>query len=161
MEFTDDDMEEGKEELSVELGLGIWRVLGTRTWIAIPIDNIKKKLKDSKSHEVASSSSSNKDTDASFEEEAKGKRGRKGDKRSYNTTSFNYDNLLQYSAFTLVPIGNPPPPPFRWYELYQMEVLDEDASNLAQSERVDSSVCRCWLLGRRWRTKVWATLTNS
>jgi hypothetical protein len=31
MEFTDDDMEEGKEELSVELGLGIWRVLGTRT----------------------------------------------------------------------------------------------------------------------------------
>jgi hypothetical protein len=57
---------------------------------------------------VASSSSSNKDTDASSEEEAKGKRGRKGDKRSYNTTSFNYDNLLHYSAFTLVPIGNPP-----------------------------------------------------
>jgi hypothetical protein len=29
----------------------------------------------------------------------------KGDKRSYNTTSFNYDNLPPSSAFTSVPVG--------------------------------------------------------
>jgi hypothetical protein len=37
---------------------------------------LKKKLKDSKSRELASSSSSNEEIDASSEEEAKGKRGR-------------------------------------------------------------------------------------
>jgi hypothetical protein len=65
-------------------------------------------LKDSKSHEVVSSSSSNEETDASSEEESKGKKGRKGDKRSYNTTSFNYDNLPHSSAFTSIPVGKPP-----------------------------------------------------
>jgi hypothetical protein len=65
------------------------------------------KLKDSKSRELASSSPSNEETDASFEE-AKGKKGRKGDKKSYNTTSFNYDNLPPSSAFTSVPIGKAP-----------------------------------------------------
>jgi hypothetical protein len=70
------------------------------------------KLMDSKSHEVASSSSSNEETDASFKEEAKGKKGRKGDTRSHNTTPFNYDNLPHSSAFTSVPVGNPPPPYF-------------------------------------------------
>jgi hypothetical protein len=35
----------------------------------------------------------------------RGKKGRKGDKRSYNTTSFNYDNLPYSNAFTSVPIG--------------------------------------------------------
>jgi hypothetical protein len=57
---------------------------------------------------LASSSSSNKETDVSSEEEAEGKKGRKGDKRSYNTTSFNYDNLPPSSAFTSVPIGKAP-----------------------------------------------------
>ncbi len=38
----------------------------------------------------------------------KGKRERKGDKRSYNPTSFNYDNLPSSSAFTSVPIGKAP-----------------------------------------------------
>jgi hypothetical protein len=56
------------------------------------IDKIKKKLKDSKGQELAFSSSSNEETNASSKEEAKGKRGSKGDKKSYNTTSFNYDN---------------------------------------------------------------------
>jgi hypothetical protein len=51
------------------------------------IDNLKKKLKDSRSRQLTSSSSSNEETDASSKEEIKGKRGRKGDKRSYNTTS--------------------------------------------------------------------------
>jgi hypothetical protein len=35
-------------------------------------------------------------------------RARKGDKRSYNTTPFNYDDLPHSSAFTLIPIGKPP-----------------------------------------------------
>jgi hypothetical protein len=72
------------------------------------IDKLKKKLKESKSHEVAFSSSSNEETNASFEEEAKDKKGGKGDKRSYNTTPFNYDNLSQSSTFTSVPVGKPP-----------------------------------------------------
>jgi hypothetical protein len=63
------------------------------------------KLKDSKSREFASSSSSNEEIDASSKEEAKSKRGRKGDKKSYNTTSFNFNNLPLSSAFTSVPIG--------------------------------------------------------
>jgi hypothetical protein len=54
---------------------------------------------------LASSSSSNEEIDASSEEEAKGKRGRKGDKKSYNTISFNYDNLSPSSAFNSVPYG--------------------------------------------------------
>jgi hypothetical protein len=53
---------------------------------------------------LTSSSSSNEETDASSEE-VKGKRGRKGDKKSYNTTSFNYDSLSPSSIFTSVPIG--------------------------------------------------------
>jgi hypothetical protein len=56
---------------------------------------------------LTSSSSSNEETDASSEE-VKGKRGRKGDKKSYNTTSFNYDNLPPSSAFTSVPVGKAP-----------------------------------------------------
>jgi hypothetical protein len=72
------------------------------------IDKLKKRLKNSRSQQLTSSSSSNEETDASFEEEVKGKRGRKGDKRSYNTTSFNYDNLPPSSAFTSVPIGKTP-----------------------------------------------------
>jgi hypothetical protein len=57
---------------------------------------------------LVSSPSSNEKTDASSEEEAKGKKGRKGDKRSCNTTSFNYDNLPHSSAFTSIPIGKAP-----------------------------------------------------
>jgi hypothetical protein len=72
------------------------------------IDKLKKKLKESKSREVASSSSSNEETDASFKEESKDKKEKKGDKRSYNTASYNYDNLPNSNAFTSVPIGKPP-----------------------------------------------------
>jgi hypothetical protein len=56
------------------------------------------KLKESKSCEVASSSLSNEETDASSEE-AKDKKGKKGDKRSYNNAFFNYDNLPHFNAF--------------------------------------------------------------
>jgi hypothetical protein len=72
------------------------------------IDKLKKKRNDSKSRQLTSSSSSNEETDASYEEEVKGKRGRKGYTRSYNTTSFNYDNLPPSSAFTSAPVGKAP-----------------------------------------------------
>jgi hypothetical protein len=68
------------------------------------IDKLKKKHKDSKSRQLTSSCSSNEETDDSSEEEVKGKRGRKRDKRSYKTTSFNYDNLPLSNAFTSVPV---------------------------------------------------------
>jgi hypothetical protein len=71
------------------------------------IDKLKKKLKESKSHEVASSSSSNEEIDASSEEETKDKKVGTGDKRSYNTTLFNYDNLSHSITFTSVLIGKP------------------------------------------------------
>jgi hypothetical protein len=57
---------------------------------------------------VASSSSSNEETDASSEEDHD-KKGGKGDKISYNTTTFNYDNLPHSSIFTSLPVGNPAP----------------------------------------------------
>jgi hypothetical protein len=69
------------------------------------IDKLKKKLKDSKSQQLTSSSSSDEETNDSSEEEVKEKRGKKGDKRSYKTTSFNYDNLPPSNAFTSVPVG--------------------------------------------------------
>jgi hypothetical protein len=63
------------------------------------------KLKSKKSQQLTSSSSSNDESDASFAEEVNGKRRRKRDKRSYNNTFFNYDNLPSSSTFTSIPIG--------------------------------------------------------
>jgi hypothetical protein len=68
------------------------------------IDKLKKKLKNCKSRQLTYSSSSNDETDVSSEEE-EGKKGRKSDKKSYNTTSFNYNNLPSSSTFTSVPVG--------------------------------------------------------
>jgi hypothetical protein len=94
-----------------------------------------------KAQGVASSSSSNEETDASSEEEAKDKREKKGYKRSYKIGSYNYDNLPHSNAFTSVPIGKPPL--FQWDGVYQMEVLDEDASNLTRSKNLEYCACRC------------------
>jgi hypothetical protein len=91
---------------------------------------------------VASSSSSNEEIDASSEEEIKDKKEKKEDKRSYNTASYNYDNLPHSNTFTSVPIGNPPPP-FRWDGLHQIELLDDDAPNLTWSECLEYCACRC------------------
>jgi hypothetical protein len=66
------------------------------------------KLKNSKSRELASSSSSNEEIDASSKKEAKGKWGRKEDKKCYNTTSFNYDNLPPSSVFISVHVSKAP-----------------------------------------------------
>jgi hypothetical protein len=121
------------------------------------IDKLKKKLKDSRSWQLTSFSSSNEETDASSKEEVKGRKGRKRDKRSYNTTSFNYDNLTPSSAFTLVPVGKAP---ISMGQTIPMEILDEDASNLAQSECLDYYAYRCWVSGWGRRTWIWTTSTN-
>jgi hypothetical protein len=110
--------------------------------LSLSNSSLKEKLSfKEKAQGVASSSSSNEETDASSEEEAKDKREKKGDKRSYNIGSYNYDNLPHSNAFTSVPIGKPPL--FQWDGLYQMEVLDEDASNLTRFENLEYCACRC------------------
>jgi hypothetical protein len=56
-------------------------------------------------------SSSNKDEDSSLKEDAskKGKKGRNNhDKPSYNSMSFNYDNMPSTTAYTFIPVGKAP-----------------------------------------------------
>jgi seryl-tRNA synthetase len=53
-------------------------------------------------------SSSSKEEDSSYEEEnsKKGKKGKNNhDKHSYNSMSFNYDNIPSTTAYTSIPIG--------------------------------------------------------
>jgi hypothetical protein len=55
--------------------------------------------------------SSSEDGDSSFEEEVphKGRKGRnKHDKLSYNTISFNYNNLPSPTAYISIPVGKAP-----------------------------------------------------
>jgi septal ring factor EnvC (AmiA/AmiB activator) len=56
-------------------------------------------------------SSSSKEEESSYEEEdsKKGKKGRNNrDKPSYNSMSFNYDNMPSTTAYTSIPIGKAP-----------------------------------------------------
>jgi hypothetical protein len=56
-------------------------------------------------------SSSSKEEDSSYEDEdsKKGKKGRNNhDKPSYNSMSFNYDNIPSTTAYTSIPIGKAP-----------------------------------------------------
>jgi hypothetical protein len=57
------------------------------------------------------SSSSSEEEDSSFEEEVskKGKKGRRNhDKPSYNSMSFNYNNMPSSTAYTSIPVGKAP-----------------------------------------------------
>jgi hypothetical protein len=69
-----------------------------------------KKLKAEKNKDKTYSSSSE-DGDSSFEEEVS-KKGRKGrnrhDKPSYNSMSFNYNNMLIFTSYTSIPVGKAP-----------------------------------------------------
>jgi hypothetical protein len=68
--------------------------------------NLKAKIKKGKTY-----SSSSEDSDSSFKEEVsnKGRKGRdKHDKTSYNSMSFNYNNMPNSTAYTFVPIGKAP-----------------------------------------------------
>jgi hypothetical protein len=75
------------------------------------IDKLKAKLKCKKQVTQASSSSSEEmDEDESSEEEMKNFKASsksKGDKRSYNATSFNYNCLPPNHSFTTVHTGKP------------------------------------------------------
>jgi hypothetical protein len=77
------------------------------------IDKLKaenKRLK-AKGKETKVYSYSSEDDDSSFEEEVsnKGRKGRrKHDKPSYNSMSFNYNNMPSSTAYTSVPIGKAP-----------------------------------------------------
>jgi hypothetical protein len=56
-------------------------------------------------------SSSSEDEDSSLEEDVskKGKKGRNNrDKPSYNSMSFNYDNMPSTTAYTFIPVGKAP-----------------------------------------------------
>jgi hypothetical protein len=69
-----------------------------------------KKLK-AKGKKTKIYSSSSEDGDSSFKEEVsnKGRKGRnKHDKPSYNSMSFNYNNLLSSIAYTSIPVGKAP-----------------------------------------------------
>jgi predicted RNase H-like nuclease (RuvC/YqgF family) len=69
-----------------------------------------KKLKE-KGKKGKTYSSSSEDGESSFEEEVshKGRKGRnKHDKPSYNSMSFNYNNMCYSIAYTSVPVGKAP-----------------------------------------------------
>jgi hypothetical protein len=64
-----------------------------------------------KANRTKGGSSSNKEEDSSYEDEnsKKGKKGRNNrDKRSYNSMSFNYDNMPSTTAYTSISIGKAP-----------------------------------------------------
>jgi hypothetical protein len=75
------------------------------------LDKLKpenKKLK-AKGKKGITYSSSSEDDDSEEEVSKKGRRGRnKHDKPSYNTMSVNYNNMLNFTAYTSVPIGKAP-----------------------------------------------------
>jgi hypothetical protein len=64
-----------------------------------------------KSKKTKGSSSSSEQEDSSFEEDIskKGKKGRRNyDKPSYNSISFNYNNMSRSTTYTSIPIGKAP-----------------------------------------------------
>jgi hypothetical protein len=68
----------------------------------------KKKLR-AKGKKATTYSSSSEDGDSDEEVIKKGRKGRnKHDKASYNTMSFNYNNMPSSTAYTSVPVGKAP-----------------------------------------------------
>ncbi len=71
-------------------------------------NKLKRKAKGKK---TKGGSSSSEDEDSSLEEDVskKGKKGRNNhDKSSYNSMSFNYDNMPSSTAYTSIPVGKAP-----------------------------------------------------
>jgi hypothetical protein len=74
------------------------------------LEDLMKRLK-VKGKKATTYSSSSKDGDSSCEEEVskKGKKGKKKhNKPSYNSMSFNYNNMPSSTAYTVVPVGKAP-----------------------------------------------------
>jgi hypothetical protein len=75
------------------------------------LENLKAKNKKlrAKGKKGITYSSSSEDGDSDKEVSKKGRKGRnKHDKASYNTMSFNYNNMPSSTAYTFVPIGKAP-----------------------------------------------------
>jgi hypothetical protein len=71
-------------------------------------NKLRRKVKNKK---TKGGSSSSEDEDSSLEEDIakKGKKGRNNrDKPSYNSMSFNYDNIPSTTTYTSIPIGKAP-----------------------------------------------------
>jgi hypothetical protein len=71
-------------------------------------NKVRRKAKGNK---TKGGSSSSEDEDSSLEEDVskKGKKGRNNrDKTSYNSISFNYDNMASTTAYTSIPVGKAP-----------------------------------------------------
>jgi hypothetical protein len=76
----------------------------------LPVENNKLRRK-VKAKRTKGGSSSSKEEDSSYEEEdsKKGKKGRNiHNKPSYNSMSFNYDNIRSTTAYTTIPVGKAP-----------------------------------------------------
>jgi hypothetical protein len=71
-------------------------------------DKLRRKVK---AKRTKGGSSSSEEEDSSYEEDVskKGKKGRNNrDKPSYNSMSFNYNNMTSTTAYTSIPIGKAP-----------------------------------------------------
>jgi hypothetical protein len=83
----------------------------TLEYLMKKLENLKaenKKLR-AKGKKATTYSSSSKDGDSNEEVINKGRKGRnKHDKASYNTMSFNYNNMPSSTAYTSIPIGKAP-----------------------------------------------------
>jgi hypothetical protein len=76
----------------------------------LTVENNKLRRK-AKGKKTKGGSSSSKDEDSSLEDDVskKGKKGRNNcDKPSYNSISFNYDNMPSTTAYTFIPVGKAP-----------------------------------------------------
>jgi hypothetical protein len=75
------------------------------------LEKLKANMLKVKGKRATTYSSSSEDGDSSFEEKVsnKGRKGRnKHDKLSYNSMSFNYNNMSNSTAYTSVPVGKAP-----------------------------------------------------
>jgi hypothetical protein len=82
----------------------------TRRLEKLTAENKKLRAK-ARGKKTKGSSSPSEEEDSSFEEEVfkKGKRGRRNlDKPSYNSMSFNYNNMHSSTTYTSIPIGKAP-----------------------------------------------------
>jgi hypothetical protein len=71
----------------------------------------KLTVETAKGKKIKGDSSSSEDEDSSLEEDVskKGKKGRNNrDKPSYNSISFNYDNMSSTTAYTFIPVVKAP-----------------------------------------------------
>jgi septal ring factor EnvC (AmiA/AmiB activator) len=94
----------------------------TRASTDVKLEDLMKRLekltaknnklrRNAKAKRTKGGSSSSEEEDSSYEKEdsKKGKKGRNNrDKSSYNSMSFNYDNMSSTTAYTSIPIGKAP-----------------------------------------------------